>query len=807
MNGLLQDLRYALRQLHKSPGFTAIAVITLAIGIGANSAIFSVVNGVLLQPLPFPHAERLVRLTDFYPQGAYAAMRANLRTMEVAAYRDGTEANLSGVGEPQRLHGYAVSSNFFSVLGARAEAGRVLVDGEDQPGNDNVILLSHELAQNLFGSDAQVLGRSLTLDGVDRQIVGVMPANFRLESANPQFWVPLRLDPRNTGAYWGSGFMPVIGRLRPGATQEEASAELRANIPQLRRMFPWRMPDSLWASVSAISLRDSIVGDVKTKLLVLLGAISLVLLIACANVANLLLARAAARQKEIAMRSALGAGRWRVFRQLLTESVLLGAAGGMGGLLLAFSGLPALKTLLSADTPRLASVGIDWRVLAFTAAAAFLTGLLFGIMPALHASDFNISEAMKVGWQRSATGASQRLRSTLAISELSLAIVLMISAGLLVKSLWELAHVKAGFQTDSVLTARLTPSDRFCRASSRCRDFYNDLLQRVQAGVGVRGAAFVSVLPLSGRIDAFSADLEDHPRNPSDAAPVLFESIVSPDYFRVLEIPVLRGRGFTAEDMGSQATPVAVISAATAQKYWPNQDPVGKRLKRVADKGWLTIVGVVADVNEYSLASRLPDFAEGAVYRTYGNDSQHGPTEPAEMTLVVRTASNSSVVAGDLRRIVASMNPDVPVSEVQTFSAVVSQSLEAPRSIMWLFIIFAAVAVVLGVVGVYGVISYGVAQRVREIGVRIALGAAQRDVMWLVLKEGGQLALIGVALGTGVAILATHVISSLLFAVSTTDSLTYGAAGVLLVVVALAATWVPARRAAKVDPMVALRYE
>ena len=811
MTGLIQDLRYAVRQLRKSPGFTAIAVITLALSIGANTAIFSLVNGVLLEPLGFPAQDRLVQVTDSYPEGALVAMHSNLRTMDVAGYRDGEEMNLTGLGEPLRLHGTTVSANFFSLLGVQPESGRGFLDGEDQPGRDNVVILSHALSQQLFDTNPNLVGRSVMLGGVSRQIIGIMPPDFQLASSKSQFWVPLHLDARAVGAYWGGGFMPVIGRLRPGVTLEQAYAELGAQLPQMRRMFPWRMPDSLWASAIVLPLQQSLVSDARTKLLVLLTAISLVLLIACANVANLLLARAAVRQKELALRAALGAGRWRVCRQLLTESLLLGTAGGAFGLLLAVAGLSSLKSILPADTPRLALVGIDWRVVTFTAGIAILTSLVFGITPALHASRIELMQSVKAGWQHSMGAAGQRLRSALAIAELSLAVVLVTSAGLTVRSLWELSRVHPGFRSESIVTARVTPNDSFCVDSPRCLNFYNELLDQIQSLPGVQGTAVVNVLPLSGRIDAFAAGLESHPQDPGQPAPVIFETVISPDYLRVMGIPLLHGRGFVAADMAPQAPPVGLITATTAEKYWPDENPLGKHVKRVWDKDWVTIVGVVGDVNQYSLASRLPGFVEGSIYRPYGNGAgtsgHQGPTQPTEMTLVVRTLNNPASLSGELRRIVATMDPGVPLSEIQTLGTVVSQSLAAPRSTMTLFSIFAALALLLGAVGVYGVISYGVAQRLPEIGIRMALGAQKSDVMRLVMREGGRLALIGIAIGIVGALVGTRLLSSFLFAVSTRDLLTYSAVSILLVAVALAACFIPARRAAKVDPMVALRYE
>ena len=812
-----QDLRFAARILRKSPGFTIVAVLTLALGIGADTAIFSLVDRILLQPLPFAQPDQLVAITDWYPQGALVAMRENLHSMEVGAYWEDQELNLIGHGEPVRLYGTVVSANLFSLLGVRPEIGRTFSADEDQPGKDNLVILSHALWLQKFGGDANVIGHWVTLEGQARQIVGVMPTGFQLASATHstpmrrstpvQFWVPLHLDPRVVGAYWGSNFMPVIGRLHPGVTLEQAHSEVRAYIPQMRGMFPWKMPESLWTSSTVIPLQEGLVGSVSMKLLLLFGATVFVLMIACVNVANLLLARSVTRQKEIAMRAALGAGRWRIYQQLLTESLILATGGAAFGLLLAVNGLRWLKRILPADTPQLASVSVNWRVMAFTAGIALFTGLVYGTFPALHASRIDINESLKTGSQRS-TVLTHRLRSGLAVAEVALGIVLVIAAGLLVKSLWELSQVNPGFRSDSVLTARITPNQSFCADFSRCLSFYSALLDRTRGVPGVEDAAVVNVLPLSGRINAFAGDLEDHPRDPKDPAPVISETIITPDYLRLMGIPLLRGREFTSGDMRPDAPPVALVTASTARKFWPNQNPIGKHLKRAWKSQWTTtVVGVTGDVNEYSLASRLPSFADGAAYVPYGNGAVAGVPRPAEMTLVVRATNNFSNLTQEVRNVVSNLNADVPVTEIRTLGTVVSESVDTPRSTMWLFSAFALLALILGALGIYGVFSHYVTERTHEIGIRVALGAKSNDILRLVVGHGLKLTLIGTSIGVMCAVGFTRFLSSLLYAVTPTDPLTFVIVSFVLTCVALIASYIPARRAARVDPLVALRYE
>lgn len=599
--------------------------------------------------------------------------------------------------------------------------------------------------------------------------------------------------------------MPLIARLRHGFAPEQARAEFRAAVPRLRSLFPWRMPDVLWADATVEPLQQSVVADLQGKLLILLAAVALVLLIACVNVANLLLARAATRTREMAVRAALGAGRSRICRQVLTESVLLAFGGAGLGLLLAFAGLDWLKTIFPAGTPRLSTVTIDWRVLAFVAAVAVLTGVLFGLVPALEASRIDLSNSLKTAWQHSV--ASSRIRHLLAVAEIAIAALLVIGAGLLTKSLWELSHVNPGFRTESIVSARVTPNESFCADFTRCQNFYSDMIAHVRSLPGVLDAAVVNTLPLvhdQYGLTAFAADLEDHPRDPKDPAPVIFETVITPDYLRLMGIPLLRGRAFTAADMAPGAPPVALVTLATAQKYWPGQNPIGKHVKPVYDKQWATIIGVVADVNVNSLAMKWPEAIDGALYEPYGNG--RGRLLPAEMTLVARMVDPSNF-ADLLRKTVASLDPDVPVSDVQTLRTVVSRSMAAPRSMMSLFAIFAGLALGLAAIGIYGVISYSVAQRTPEIGMRKALGAQNRQIMRLVMGQALVSALWGVGLGLVAALLLTRMLQTLLFGVGPLDPFTFLIAPFVLVCVALVACYVPARRAMRVAPMIALRHE
>jgi putative ABC transport system permease protein len=807
METLLQDLRYGLRLLWKSPGFTAAAVLTLALGIGANTAIFSLVNGILLVPLPYSKPEQLVTVTGTYPRGAFVAMREQVQTMDVATYAEGHEFNLTGLGEPVRLTGTLVSAELFSVLGARPELGRVFHPGEDAAGQDSYVILSHTVWQEQFGSDPNILGRVIQIEGASRQVLGVMPASFRFPSAKTQVWLPLHTDPRDVTGYWASDYMPVIGRLRPGRTLQEASAEVRLFQSHVGELFPWRMPADWNADISVIPLKNGMVADVRARLLMLLGAVALVLLIACANVANLMLSRAASREKEIGIRSALGADRRRIIRQLLTESVALALLGGLLGVALAGSGLSLLKFALPANTPRLSDVHMDWRVLAFACGLSILTGLIFGLAPALQSSRTALTESLKSGGRGAAMSVSQRLRGSLVVAEVGLAALLIIAAGLLIRSFWALSHVDTGFGSQQLVTARITPNQSFCHDAGRCQAFYRSLLDQVQTSAAVSDAALVNTLPLGGRVSKRSVQIENFVAPPGQASPLFWMDAVTPTYFHVMDIVMLSGRSFTEGEMSGNP-PVAIVSAETARRFWPDQAAVGQHIRLLDEETWRTVIGVTADVRAYDLKRTTPDWIKGTVYVPYGpTATAEDKRMPAEMTIAVRTSGDESQVRAMLQRIVAGLNHDVPVTEVQTMSAAVSEAAATPASTASLFVVFAGVALTLGVVGVYGVIAFLVSRRTREIGIRIALGAQRYEIVWLILKEGARFAALGITFGLAGAFVVTRWLSSELYGVSAVDPLTYTTVAAAMAVVTILACYVPARRAMRIDPMSALRYE
>ena len=792
--------------LRKNPGFTAVAVLTLALGIGANTAIFSLVNGVLLVSLPYPNPERLVSITGTYPKGAFVAMREQMRTMDVGAYVEGYDLNLTGFGEPVRLTGTPVSAELLSILGARPEIGRTFYPGEDISGQDHVVILSHALWEQRFGGDASILGRSIELGDVSRQVVGVMPPEFHFPSTKTEVWIPLHIDSRNTLSFWANDFMPGIGRLRPGSTIEQARAEIRMFQSHVGALFPWTMPARWNANVTVVTLQNGMVADVRTRLLILLGAVALVLMIACSNVANLTLSRAATREKEISIRSALGAGRHRITRQLLTESLLQALCGGLLGLAFAKEGLVLLRAVLPADTPRLDEAHIDWRVLVFAGTLAILTGVVFGLAPALHSARTALTEALKSGGRGTAVSVSQRLRSLLAIAQVAFAVLLVIAAGLMIRSFWAISHVNPGFCAEHILTARITPNQSFCNDAMRCLAFYRNVLDQVHAFPGTSGAALVNTLPLGGRVGKRSFDVENHEVPGGEGVPLFWLNVVTTEYFRVMGIPLLSGRAFTDSDVAGAS--VAVVTEETARRYWPGQSAIGKHIRMLDDKNWRVIVGVIPDVRAYDLQRNAPEWIDGTAYVPYDSTATLEDRRiPTEMTIAIRAASDDSQLASMLRKSVTGLNQQVPISEVKTMSAVVSEAVSTPASTIVLMVVFAALALVLGTIGIYGVLSFLVSNRTREIGVRMALGAQRGDVLRSVMGEAAKLSMAGIALGMAGAFALMRVLSGELYGVAATDPLTFGGVAILVAVVAMTACYVAARRAMKVDPMVALRYE
>jgi putative ABC transport system permease protein len=726
--------------------------------------------------------------------------------MDVGAYVEGYDLNLTGFGEPVRLTGTPVSAELLSILGARPEIGRTFYPGEDISGQDHVVILSHALWEQRFGGDASILGRSIELGDVSRQVVGVMPPEFHFPSTKTEVWIPLHIDSRNTLSFWANDFMPGIGRLRPGSTIEQARAEIRMFQSHVGALFPWTMPARWNANVTVVTLQNGMVADVRTRLLILLGAVALVLMIACSNVVNLTLSRAATREKEISIRSALGAGRHRITRQLLTESLLQALCGGLLGLAFAKEGLVLLREILPADTPRLDEAHIDWRVLVFTGTLAILTGVVFGLAPALHSARTALTEALKSGGRGTAVSVSQRLRSLLAIAQVAFAVLLVIAAGLMIRSFWAISHVNPGFRAEHILTARITPNQSFCNDAMRCLAFYRNVLDQVHAFPGTSGAALVNTLPLGGRVSKRSFDVENHEVPGGDGVPLFWLNVVTPEYFRVMGIPLLSGRAFTDSDVAGAS--VAVVTEETARRYWPGQSAIGKHIRMLDEKNWRAIVGVIPDVRAYDLQRNAPEWIDGTAYVPYDSTATLEDRRiPTEMTTAIRAASDDSQLASMLRKSVTGLNQQVPISEVKTMSAVVSEAVSTPASTAVLMAVFAALALVLGTIGIYGVLSFLVSNRTREIGVRMALGAQRGDVLRSVMGEGAKLSMAGIALGMAGAFALMRVLSGELYGVAATDPLTFGGVAILVAVVAMTACYVPARRAMKVDPMVALRYE
>ena len=801
-----QDFRFAWRVLARNPGFTSVAVLSLALGIGANAGIFSFVNGVLLRPLPYPAAERLVRLTGSWPKGAVVAAEEQSRAMDVAGFGDAEEFNLTGQGEAVRVAGSTTSANLFEVLGVHAALGRGFVAGDDRPGRDRIVVLSHALWQDRFGGERGVLGRTILVEGVEREVVGVMPLGFHFPSKATQLWVPLRLDPGVIDEYWGYGWMPVVARLRDGVSLEQARQELHPMVGRIAGLFPW--PNPMWnADADAVPLQSDAVRDVRRPLLVLQAAVGIVLMIACANVASLLLSRAASRRKEIALRAALGASRGRIVRQLLTESVALALLGGFVGVGLAELAVRGLKQVLPEAAGGFAQVGVDGAVLGFVTGLAALSGIVFGLVPAASASRVDLAASMKAGGQRATTPAGARLRGSFIAAEVALAVVLAVGAGLLIRTLVGLSRVEPGFESARVLTVRVSPNPATCRERSACVALYDELVRRTRELGGVSEVAAASAVPLDGQEPLLPVEMEGHPLRPTDPTPpLLWAGGVTPAYFRLMGIPLVRGRLFDERD-AEKTEGVVLVSAATAHRYWPEQDPIGRRLRVTWERDWRTVVGVVGDVRQYALSGKAPAEISGALYMPYAQAVGLDRQVPKVMTLFARTAGAAADVPGRLRGLAASVNPDVPVGDVRALASVVRSSVSEPRSMTWLFAGFAACALLLAAIGTYGVVSYTTGERTYEIAVRMALGATRGEILGLVIGGSLRLVLAGLVLGVPCALALGGTLAGFLYGVKPADPLTFAAVVALLLATALAAGYVPARRAARTNPVRALRLD
>jgi putative ABC transport system permease protein len=806
MDTFLKDLRYAVRNLVTRPGFTVIAVVTLALGIGANTAIFSAINALLLKPLPLPEPERVVAIWDKVPSRGvvhnevalanYLDWRSQSQSFEQLALYRWWSTNLTGVESPERLQGFLVTANFLDALGMKPLMGRNFAEEENQPGKDLVAIITYSLWQRRFGGDPNILNKTISLNSVTRTVVGVMPERFNFPKG-AEVYAPLAItseiaQQRGFHSYY------VVGKLKPGASSQSAQAEMDNITARLEKAYP-KTNTGLGANVYPI-VKDT-VRMYDTALWIMLGAVGFVLLIACANVANLMLARATGRQKEIALRAALGASRWRIIRQLLSESLLVALLGGVLGTLVGFWGIDALRAANPGDAAKFApgwyQLGINLPVLVFTLGLSLVSGLVFGLAPAWQTSKPNLNDALKEGGRQTGAG-SHRLRSSLVVFEVALSLVLLIGAGLLFRSFLTLVKTDAGFNPNNILTMNLVlPGIKYKEEAQRFA-FYKDLEQRVQHLPGVQSAAFVNYLPLGGSNSSDDYLVEGAPEPAPGQENDGRYRVCTPDYFQTMGIRILKGRGFTDQDKAG-APPVVIVNEALARKHWPNQDALGKRIRFYGplDKApWMEVVGVVQDVKHELDLPVTPEY-----YLPHAQDSWNA------MVLVAKTQVEPTSLAPQIRQQVWAIDKDQPVFDVFTMQQVRSMSVTLQSFSSVVLAIFAGVALVLATVGIYGVMAYAVTQRTHEIGIRMALGARGRDVVRLVVRQGMVLTLIGVVIGVAGSLALTRFMAKLLVGVEPTDPLTFTAVSLCLLVAALLACYLPARRATKVDPLVALRYE
>jgi putative ABC transport system permease protein len=807
MQTLWQDLRFGARMLLKNPGFTLIVVITLALGVGANTAIFSVINSVLLRPLPYPHPERLVWIWGTNPAAGIKQETASLpdfidwKNQNQSFAAMGGLANfspiLTGNGEPERLTGAVVTEGFFATLGVSPQLGRAFTPDEDRPGNQFVVVLSHGLWQRRFGGNPQITGQKIMLNGNPYLVVGVMPPGFTHPQPGMRLpvevWAPLGRDPATMGRR--GDFLGVVARLKPGVVIEQARAEMNALMARLEKQYP--ETNRGWG-VIVLPLLERFVGELRPTLYLLLAAVGFLLLIACANVANLLLVRATVRQREVAIRAALGAGRRRIVWQLLTESWLLSATGGAAGLLLAKWGMDALIAISPATIPRLGEVNFDWRVLVVTFGVSLVTGIAFGLLPALQAANPHLSEALKEGGRGSAdTVRGKRVRRALVVAEVALALALLIGAGLMLRSFVRLRNIDPGYNVENVLTVGLSlPAARY-KDRPQVVAFYEQILGQVATMPGAQSAGLVDALPLAGG-DYLSFLIEGRALSPADLEPDAEHRVVSPGYFKAMGIPLIRGRLLSERDH-AQAPFATVINETMARRYFPNEDPLGKRIN-LGDQQtepWRTIVGVVGDVRNEGLNAEP-------------NPQMYAPftqVPSRSLSLIMRGTGDAAGLIGGIRSMVAGLDRDLPLYNVRTMKQMLAESRARERVGLLLIVTFAGLALLLAGVGIYGVLAYSVTQRTREIGLRLALGASRRDVIRLIVGQGMNLVLVGVGVGLLAAFALTRLMKGLLYEVTATDPLTFIGVSVLLISVGLLACWIPACRATRVDPIITLRHE
>lgn len=798
MDTLLKDIRYAIRSLLSRPGFAAVAILTLALGIGANTAIFSVINAVLLRPLSYDQPERLVTFRSNQSAPDLADVIASSRSFSKIGGEVLAPLAYTAGAEPLQIQVGQVSGGYFETLGVNPARGRYITANDDQTGGPFVVVLSHALWQRQFGGDQNILGKTIPLSGNAYTVIGVMPPGFKSPRENSEAWTPVHISNPVAANFRGVHFLRTYGRLAPGVSLPQASAEMRSIDQQLATQYP---ADNKNRTTALIGLQQRIVGDSRSALLILFAAVSLVLLIACANFANLLLARGAERGREIVIRTALGAGRWRIVRQLLTESILIAILGGTIGVLFAWWGTNLLIALKPQNLPRLDEIGVDLRVFGFTLAVSLLTGLIFGLLPAWNASRAGVSAGLKEGG-RSATSSrsQQRLRNAFVVGELAVALVLLVGAGLLVKTFWKLRNVEPGFNPNHLLTMRVElPETRHKEVDTQTR-FRAQALANINSLPGTQGA-MVSEIPLSG--DSLNHDflIEGRPPIAAGDEPSLETRSVMGDYFHVMEIPLKSGRDFQAHDFDDHAPAVGIVNDEMVKQYFPNENPLGKRVRwaRNPTVQWIEIVGVVGNVKHFGLD--LPE--QPALYSPYSQINSW----KRWMSFAVRTQTDPAAMTQAVKEQIWKIDGQLPITRVQTMNEVSAASFDARRFNMLLLTLFAGLALVLAAVGVYGVMSYAVTQRTHEIGIRMALGAQVGNVMRLVMKSGLAIAMVGVAIGLAGAFALTRLMRTLLFAVEPTDKVTFAGVSICLLLIALAACYIPARRATKVDPLQALRYE